>query len=153
MGRRMLRMELPGKRTRGRPKRMFMDVLKENMAEVSEEDTEDRTNWDGKSTVRPLMGKAVLVRRWRRSGIYIILESYHITYSNPDTLILSLTVFYLSLTPQVVQNVCTQFPRKNFINVSTTHFQWPVICVWTLFVSSEWQILLFLKYSFANTFS
>ena len=38
----MLRMELPGKRKRGRPKRRFMDVVKEDMAvvEVTEEDTE-----------------------------------------------------------------------------------------------------------------
>ena len=45
--RRMLRMELPGKRERGRPKRRFMDVVKEDMAEVevTEEDTEDRNNW------------------------------------------------------------------------------------------------------------
>ena len=42
----MLRMELPGKRERGRPKRMFRDVVKEDMAEVevTEEDTEDRNN-------------------------------------------------------------------------------------------------------------
>ena len=36
----MLRMELTGKRKRGRPKRRFMDVVKEDMAEV-----EDRSNW------------------------------------------------------------------------------------------------------------
>ena len=30
IGRRMLRMELPGKRKRGRPKRRFMDVVKED---------------------------------------------------------------------------------------------------------------------------
>ena len=38
----MLRMELPGKMKRGRPKRRFMDVVKEDMAEVevTEEDTE-----------------------------------------------------------------------------------------------------------------
>ena len=43
----MLRMELPGKRKRGRPKRRFMDVVKEDMAEVevTEEDTIDRNNW------------------------------------------------------------------------------------------------------------
>ena len=43
----MLRVELPGKRKRGRPKRMFMDVVKEDMAEVEvrEEDIEDRINW------------------------------------------------------------------------------------------------------------
>ena len=49
IGRRMLRMELPGKKKRGRPKRRFMDVvkLKEGMAEVevTEEDTVDRNNW------------------------------------------------------------------------------------------------------------
>ena len=40
-------MELPGERKRGRPNRRFMDVVKEDMAEVevTEEDTEDRRNW------------------------------------------------------------------------------------------------------------
>ena len=43
----MLRMELPGKRKRGRPKRRFMDGVREDMAEVevTEEDAEDRNNW------------------------------------------------------------------------------------------------------------
>ena len=47
IGRRMLRMELPRKRKRGRPKRRFMDVVKEDIAEVevTEEDTEDRSTW------------------------------------------------------------------------------------------------------------
>ena len=47
IGRWMLRMELPGKRKRGRPKMRFMDVVKEDMAEVEvmEEDTVDRNNW------------------------------------------------------------------------------------------------------------
>ena len=47
IGKRMLRMELPGKRKWGRPKRRFMDVVKEDMAEVevTEEDTVDRNNW------------------------------------------------------------------------------------------------------------
>ena len=42
----MLRMELPGKMKRGRPKRRFMDVLKEDMAEVevTEENSEDRSD-------------------------------------------------------------------------------------------------------------
>ena len=44
-------MELPGKRKRGSPKRSFMDVVKEDMAdaEVTEEDTVDRNNWRRKS--------------------------------------------------------------------------------------------------------
>ena len=47
IGRRMLRMELPGNMKRRSPKRRFMDVVKEDMAEVevTEEDTEDRNNW------------------------------------------------------------------------------------------------------------
>ena len=47
IGRRMLRMELPGKRKRGWPKRRFIDVVKEDMAEVevTEENTVDRNNW------------------------------------------------------------------------------------------------------------
>ena len=51
IGRTMLRMELPEERKRGRPKRRFMDVVKEDMAEVevTEEDTEDRSNWIWKS--------------------------------------------------------------------------------------------------------
>ena len=48
----MLRMELPGKRKQGRPKRRFIDAVKEAMAEVevvTEEDTEDWNNWRWKS--------------------------------------------------------------------------------------------------------
>ena len=43
----MPRIGLPGKRKRRRPKRRFMDVVKEVMAEVevTEEDTDDRNNW------------------------------------------------------------------------------------------------------------
>ena len=46
IGRRMLRMELPVKRKRERPNRRFMDVVKEDMAEVevTEEDTEETEN-------------------------------------------------------------------------------------------------------------
>ena len=59
IGRRMLRMELPGKSRRGRPKRRFMDVVKEDMAEVevTEEDADDRSNWRN-PLWRPLMGKS-----------------------------------------------------------------------------------------------
>ncbi|KAF7645989.1 hypothetical protein LDENG_00195280 [Lucifuga dentata] len=43
----MLRLELPGKRSRGRPKRRFMDVAKEDMklVGVREEEAEDRVRW------------------------------------------------------------------------------------------------------------
>ena len=47
----MLRMELPGKGKRGRPKRRFMDAVREDMgvAEVMEEDAEGRTEWRWKT--------------------------------------------------------------------------------------------------------
>ena len=47
IGRRMLSMEMPWKRKRGRPIRSFMDAGREDMAgaEVTEEDAEDRTKW------------------------------------------------------------------------------------------------------------
>ena len=47
IGNRMLRLELPGKRPRGRPKRRFMDVVKEDMKVVGvrEEDAKDRVRW------------------------------------------------------------------------------------------------------------
>ena len=45
--RKMMEMELPGKRKRGRPKRRFLDVVKEDMEEVGakETDFEDRKVW------------------------------------------------------------------------------------------------------------
>ena len=47
VGRRMMKMELPGRRKRGRPRRIFLDVVKEDVGEVGgkETDVEDRTVW------------------------------------------------------------------------------------------------------------
>ena len=47
IGRRMLSFELPGRRPRGRPKRRFMDEVKEDMklVGVREEDAQDRVRW------------------------------------------------------------------------------------------------------------
>ena len=47
VGRKMMEMELPGKRKRGRPKRRFVDVVKEDMGKVGAKETnvEDRTVW------------------------------------------------------------------------------------------------------------
>ena len=47
VGRKMMEMELLGKRKRGRPKRRFLDVVKEDMGEVDakEMDVEDRKVW------------------------------------------------------------------------------------------------------------
>ncbi|XP_061605912.1 uncharacterized protein LOC133466337 isoform X1 [Phyllopteryx taeniolatus] len=47
IGRRMMRMELPGKRARGRPKRRLMDGVREDIRAVGirEEDAGDRLTW------------------------------------------------------------------------------------------------------------
>ena len=47
VGQKVLKMELPGKRKRGRPKRRYMDALVEDMkaAGVKEMDTQDRMKW------------------------------------------------------------------------------------------------------------
>ena len=47
IGRRMLEMELPGRRRRGRPKRRYMDAVKEDMQVVGVrvEGTENRLKW------------------------------------------------------------------------------------------------------------
>ena len=47
VGKKMMEMELLGKRKRGRPKRRFLDVVKEDMREIGakETDVEDRTIW------------------------------------------------------------------------------------------------------------
>ena len=51
--RKMMEMELPGKRRRGTPKRKFLDVVKEDMQEVGakETDVEDRTDWRKKDAI------------------------------------------------------------------------------------------------------
>ena len=47
VGRKMIKMELPGKRKRGRPKGKFLNLVKEDMVEVSAKEThvEDKTVW------------------------------------------------------------------------------------------------------------
>ena len=47
IGRRMLRMELPGQKKRGTSKMRYMDAVREDVAtvEVTEEDAEDRTQF------------------------------------------------------------------------------------------------------------
>ena len=47
VGRKMMEMVLPGKRRRGRPKRRFLDIVKEDIGEVcaKEKDVEDRKIW------------------------------------------------------------------------------------------------------------
>ena len=47
VGRKMMEMELPGKRKRVRPKRRFLDFVKEDMGKVGakEKDVEDRKMW------------------------------------------------------------------------------------------------------------
>ena len=47
VGRTVMEMELPGKRKRGKPKRRFLDVVKEDMKELSarKKDIEKRRLW------------------------------------------------------------------------------------------------------------
>ena len=47
VGRKMMEMELPGKRKRGRPKKIFLNVVKEDMGDVGakETDVEERKMW------------------------------------------------------------------------------------------------------------
>ena len=47
VGRKMMEMELPGKRKRGKPKKRFLDLVKEDMGKVGakEMDVENRTVW------------------------------------------------------------------------------------------------------------
>ena len=47
IGGRMIKIEIPGKRTRGRPRRRWNDNIKEDMkkVDVSEEEAEDRVRW------------------------------------------------------------------------------------------------------------
>ncbi|KAK3569543.1 hypothetical protein QTP86_034825 [Hemibagrus guttatus] len=54
IGRRMLDMELPGRKQRGRPKRRYMDGINEDMKLVgaSVEDAEDRDRWRGHRRAR-----------------------------------------------------------------------------------------------------
>ena len=74
IGRRVLRMELPGKRKRGRPKRRFMDVVKEDMAEVevTEEDIQlIGETGERKSAVATPDGKS---RKKKKKGYLIIIS-------------------------------------------------------------------------------
>ena len=47
VGKRVLGMEVPGKRRRGRPKRRWMDNIRNDLSErgLSEEDAQDRSRW------------------------------------------------------------------------------------------------------------
>ena len=74
-GQKMLRMGLPGGRKRGRPKRRFLDAIREDMKVVglTEEDAGDRVKWKGINVVlwRPLTG---IAERERRSTLSISPE-------------------------------------------------------------------------------
>ena len=46
VGKRVLKMKIPGNRRRGRPARRWMDVIREDMEELGlEEDAEDKDKW------------------------------------------------------------------------------------------------------------
>ena len=68
-------MELPGKRKRGRPKRRFMDALREDMTlvEVTEEDTEVGPNGDGKSAAATLDGRSRKKKRYIIDKLHVLV--------------------------------------------------------------------------------
>lgn len=69
----MIKIELPGGRRRGRPKRRFMDVPRGDMQSVRVENTEDRERWSRMicySVFWKNLGKA---ERGRRIPILFIL--------------------------------------------------------------------------------
>ena len=54
----MLRIELPGKRKQGRPRRRYMDVVREDMAGVKVTEEDAGPNGDGKCAVATHDGRS-----------------------------------------------------------------------------------------------
>ena len=52
VGRKNMEMELPGKRKRGRPKRRFLDVVKEDMGKVGAKETDIKTRMVWRKMIR-----------------------------------------------------------------------------------------------------
>ena len=54
VGKRVMAMEVPGKRRRGRPKRRWSDIIRNDLSEseLSREDAQDRAKWRHKSGKR-----------------------------------------------------------------------------------------------------
>ena len=78
VGKKMMEMELPGKRKRGRLKRRFLDVVKEGMGEVGakETDVEDRKVW--RMMIRcghPWLKEKAERRKRRSCNFYLIFKS------------------------------------------------------------------------------
>ena len=68
IGRRVQRVELPGKRKRGRPKRRFMDVVKEDMAEVEVTEEDAEATGDRQSAVATRKKKKKMLIRCVRNS-------------------------------------------------------------------------------------
>ena len=79
-GRRMLRMELPGKRKTGRAKTRFMDAVREDMAvvEVTEEDAEGRNKWRWKIRWDGPWRRS---RRKKNVKVYILIILHYVLHS------------------------------------------------------------------------
>ena len=86
IGRRMLEMELPGRRPRGRPRRRFMDAVKEDMQIVGVivEDTKNRLKW--KTVIccgDPRKGKSHKEKKKKKIfKFYIYLQGKHVSKVN-----------------------------------------------------------------------
>ena len=79
----MLEMVLPGKRRRGRPKRRYMDSIREDIREVvaKEADTQNRTRW------RALVNKIEVEsqRRMHDNYIEVQLNENHSSMTSLET--------------------------------------------------------------------
>ena len=106
IGRRILRMELPGKRKRGRPKRRFMDAV---VVEVMEEVADDRNkiNGDGNSTV-------ATANRIRRRLYTCCPTSHHPVKFTPHIL-LPLTLYPFCYSDSAIDWSCTVFLTADVI--------------------------------------
>ena len=76
----MMEMELPGKRKRERPKKRFLDLVKNDMGEVGvkETDIENRTVWRkmihcGYSRLKEKAKRRCCVKRLRHDWIIVML--------------------------------------------------------------------------------
>ena len=58
VGRKIMEMELPGKRERGRPKRRFLDVVKEDMGKVGVRETDIENSMVWRNMIHCLKEKA-----------------------------------------------------------------------------------------------
>ena len=76
-GRKMMEMELPGKRRRGRPKKKFVDVVKEDMGEVGAKET-DVEGLENDETLWPPLTEGKGRKKTKKKNMLIIMTLLHL---------------------------------------------------------------------------